>query len=290
MTTSEDYVVPQLVDYDFEAGSQDQTSEVSFTGISEPNILELLKNTSITQSRWNFEAHYTCSRLLLEEAVLDAVELAQNANASRIVDRLRSLPVGPEAQLEVLRNAVAHIGSEWNVDQVGFVELSLAVSQLQLALRQLGQGSSIVPSVRAPNCQILISEAETHTFAACYLEERFRLQGMHTEQVDRDHAKRLSNALSDGVCGIVCLVWNDPHLTDDINSIVQECLPIVSEKEKLFISGGYAAMNHRVWLENQGITKVFRSYEDALLATRDFIASSGCNDVAQLPYQNEIGL
>ena len=239
-----------------------QLAEASETPVAHFAIRD---NGAPTQSDPDgYGARFVCHPLVLESAVADIIDLACSQGATAIVERLARVPVEAKGKLEIIRNAVSTYGSRWCDDTTDFVLVTLALTQLQLALRQIGQLCADPLPVEAPRIKIVVAGNDTHTFPAAYLEEMLRIEGWCCELIDNRHGPRLEAAIRCNDCDLVGLVWSDPNLVSEIGRILDEIIPIISKKDIRFISGGHAAMTHSKWLMSRGVADVCKSFDAAI--------------------------
>jgi len=142
-------------------------------------------------------------------------QLALDGDAAAIVDGLEELLVMGQDFLalhgSLIEPAARLLGDWWCEDRIGAVEIAIALSYLQSAMRRIGATQSDAGPLREAGGDILIATApgETHGLGAALVGDVFRRSGWRVAREFPADAAALCAELREGRFDALCLCLSD---------------------------------------------------------------------------------
>ena len=197
--------------------------------------------------------------LVALEKSVQARELARIAvagDAKAVIDQINKLVLGGEQLETVLTNVMAgaarRMGRQWESDELDFVQVTIGVSNLQQAFRNLliEHPTAFANGSSTGHSALFISAAEEqHTFGILILEETFRCRGWNVRSsIEFDFTQLVEVATHEPIdlvgFSLSCESRLD-QLADQMNTLRSASL----SPDLVIIVGG------NVFLDNPGLWK-----------------------------------
>ena len=190
--------------------------------------------------------------------------------------------LGPDkfVRFAVIQSIMQRLGSAWDCDKLNFVQLTIAASRLQAAIRRIGQEPTPVANGVAPAILVCHCEHEKHMFPVVMIEEMFRARGWYTDIASTSCAKEVREKLDRSGAIAICLSWSDEELAEPVARLVEAAKTAINGRNIFFMAGG-AATQHRVnWLTRKGVDKVCLDAYLGIKLAESFAFDTVCNSAA----------
>ena len=197
-----------------------------------------------------------------------------------IAGELSQLSADKCARFAVIQSVMQRLSDCWNCDSMHFVQISIAATRLQTALRRIGQETTPPTNGVAPAILVCHCEGEKHMFPVAMIEEIFRARGWHTEIACTDSASDFRGMLERSGAIAICLSWSDEALANPVARLVEAARTAIGGRNILFLAGG-AATQHRVnWLVRKGVDKVCHDAYLGVKLAESFAFDAVCNSAS----------
>lgn len=177
-----------------------------------------------------------------------------------------------EEQLGFLEKAARSLGDDWNNDSRSFIDVTIAMGRLQMALRRivLAHRARWKP-VDSGTVLFTVPSGEAHHFGQILLEEVFRARGWATRLATPSSAGELVAELHDHRVDIACFSWSTDRLSPVVATAMGAIEAMNPVRRPAIIAGGAAAQRASGWIARLGVDFVCDSAYRALETARNLI-------------------
>lgn len=199
-------------------------------------------------------------------------------------DWLADHPAPLPLKLAFLESVARSLGDDWCNDASSFLDVTMAMGRLQLALRQVMLAST---ARRRPHAQgsalVTVPPGEEHQFAQCIIEELFRARGWSTDLYCPSSQADMIERIDEGGYDIVCLSWSTGALADVAATAITRIEQIPTDQRPAIIAGGVASLDHSGWLVRLGVDCVCDSTYGALAVAQAMLKQRDQTGAAVAP-------
>ncbi|MEO1747687.1 MAG: cobalamin B12-binding domain-containing protein [Pseudomonadota bacterium] len=178
-------------------------------------------------------------------------------NEADLIKQLLSLTGDLRGGFKVLERSAQILGEAWESDAQNFLEVTFAMTRLQLLMRKLVEHA---PHGRRHNAigkaLIAVPTGETHTFGQCMLEEVLRAHGWQTRLFNPQETSSLAQHIKREEAHLVCFSWISSHLQSSVEEELDaiRSMPILARP--IIIAGGQAALEKDKWIVSHGVDQI----------------------------------
>ncbi|MEL6818326.1 MAG: cobalamin B12-binding domain-containing protein [Pseudomonadota bacterium] len=174
-----------------------------------------------------------------------------------LIKQLLSLTGDLRGGFKVLERGAQILGEAWESDAHNFLEVTFAMTRLQLLMRKLvergpqgGHHSSIGKAL------VAVPTGETHTFGQCMLEEILRAHGWQTRLFNPQETSSLAQHIKREGAHLVCFSWISSNLQSSVEEELDavRSMPILTRP--IIIAGGQAALEKDKWIVSHGVDQI----------------------------------
>lgn len=233
--------------------------------LEERNIPEQIMDRRTRRLADVLVAHVTgtpLAHLMEDDSPIAATEEA-------LIDQLFALTGGLRGAFAALEKAAADLGAKWEDDSRSFLDVTIAMSRLQLIMRKIVNRTHASRERNMfGNALVAVPSGEEHTFGQCMIEEMLRAQGWSTEMFNPGQAGDLVERVRTNNAHLVCFSWVSPHLHDAVATEFEAIETIPLHMRPVIIAGGSAARQKEKWMVTHGVDRICDNAYAALEVAR----------------------